>query len=100
MPYGRKRMNGNRRGKPYRDSEPKVLDGGAVITYRTYDENRFTWAIGVLLDYRLVGYIERLEVANGYGYFYRAKSGGVGETFATVEEVKASIEGTDDAGDT
>lgn len=47
--------------------------------------------IGVYVDGRLTGTIRRSDV----GFYYQTRKGGhCGESFATVAEVKASLEGS------
>lgn len=59
-----------------------------AITYKAISEKPFS--IGVALDGKQTGMIRK----NDAGYYYAPrKSKNVGETFASVEAVKASLEG-------
>lgn len=74
------------------------------ITYKQYPNSLAVWGIGVFLDNKLTGYIERTIIGylNSdsenptpvYGYYYNPNGGGpqnIGKQFATIEEVKASL---------
>jgi hypothetical protein len=56
-----------------------------MVSYETKDGK-----IVVRLSRKIVGHIRK---SKGGGYHYAPKGGGWGETFPTVAEVKASIEG-------
>jgi len=61
------------------------------ITYREYPNKLAAWGIGVFLENKLVGYIEK-DGDKGY-YYSPCNSHIVGETFSTIAEVKHSLEG-------
>ena len=67
-----------------------------MITYMEYPNKLAKWGLGVFVDHMLTGYIE--EAPKG-GYRYAVKgaqpANKYGETFATVEEVKTSLEATE-----
>ena len=61
------------------------------ITYHHHEPRPF-FCIGVRVDGKRTGDILR---ERGGGYYYRTKGGHSGERFATIEEVKRSLEGAD-----
>ncbi len=65
-----------------------------MITYQKYPNTLANFGIGVFLDSKLVGFIEKAP-AGGYRYAVKGapKANRYGDTFQTIGEVKRSIEG-------
>ena len=68
-----------------------------MITYQQYPNGLAAWGIGVFLNRKLTGYIERTLHGDTYKYYYSpCNSHIVGDEFDSIAEVKASIEGRDE----